>query len=76
MNITLNTPKEIVVIAEKVKIINQITINRMVDMPSQKKVFAFTKEIGQVMLWEDAEYDAIGQWTDQDVIDKLTELYS
>jgi len=43
MNITLNTPKEIVVIAEKVKIINQITINRMVDMPSQKKSISFNK---------------------------------
>ena len=76
MKITLSTQKEIVVVAEQVKTINEISINRMVDLPQQKKVLVFTNELGQVVLWEGTAYDAIGQWTDQDVIARLNELYS
>jgi len=76
MNITLNTPKEIVVVEQQIKTINQITITRMVDLPLQKKVLVFTNEVGQIVLWEGAAYEAIGQWTDQDVIARLNELYS
>ena len=36
IKITLTTPKEIVV-AEQVKTVNKISINRMVDLPQQKK---------------------------------------
>jgi hypothetical protein len=76
MKITLSTPKEIIVVAEQVKTVNEISINRMVDLPQQKKVLVFTNELGQVVLWEGAAYDTIGQWTDQDVIARLSELYS
>jgi hypothetical protein len=76
MKITLSTQKEIVVVAEQVKTVNEISINRMVDLPQQKKVLVFTNELGQVVLWEGTTYDAIGQWTDQDVIARLNELYS
>jgi hypothetical protein len=76
MKITLSTQKEIVVVAEQVKTVNEISINRMVDLPQQKKVLVFTNELGQVVLWEGTAYDAIGQWTDQDVIARLNELYS
>ena len=75
MKITLNAPKQIVVVEEQVKTVNEITINRMVDLPQQKKVFVFTNELNQIVLWEGAEYDAIGQWTDQDVITRLNQLY-
>jgi hypothetical protein len=75
MKITLSAQKEIVV-AEQVKTVNEISINRMVDLPQQKKVLVFTNELGQVVLWEGTAYDAIGQWTDQDVIARLNELYS
>jgi hypothetical protein len=75
MKITLSAQKEIVV-AEQVKTVNEISINRMVDLPQQKKVLVFTNELGQVVLWEGTAYDAIGQWTDQDVIVRLNELYS
>ena len=76
MKITLSTQKEIVVVAEQVKTVNEISINRMVDLPQQKKVLVLTNELGQVVLWEGTAYDAIGQWTDQDVIARLNELYS
>jgi hypothetical protein len=76
MKINLNNPKEVIVVQEESKTIDTITIQRMVDVPEQKKVFVFTRELGQVVLWEGEEYDSIGQWTDQDVTDRLISLYS
>jgi hypothetical protein len=77
MEITLQTAKTVVVTPEKTKTFNTLTVMRMVDLPAQKKVKVFVKELKEpVTLWEGAEYDSIGQWTDSDVQAKLTELYS
>lgn len=53
-----------------------LTVTRMVDLPSEKKVFVNTREIGELLLWEGAEYDAIGQWTNLDVETRIVELIS
>jgi len=76
MEITITKPKEVVVVAEQKKTISTITIQRMVDLPNQKKVMAFTQELGQIVLWEGTAYDAIGQWTDANVTARIQELYS
>lgn len=74
MTITLDTQKEVVLVKElKVKL-NEITVLELKDLPEQKKVEAITKEIGVIVLWEGEAYDAIGQWTDTDVINKLKSL--
>lgn len=54
--------------------VETITIERMVDMPAHKRVMVYTHEIGELVLWEGAEYDAVGQWTDQDVINRVKAL--
>lgn len=54
---------------------DKIIIEFIIDNYAQKKIIAQTKSIlGQIVLWEGAEYDAIGQWTDQDVINRIKEI--
>lgn len=77
MEITLQTPQTIVIKPEETKTLEKLTVMRMVDLPNEKKVRVFIKELREpITLWEGDEYDAIGQWTDSDVQTKLTELYS
>jgi hypothetical protein len=74
MKITFETPKEIVVVKELKRSITEVTIQRVVDNPSMKKVTAETLELGILVLWENEAYDAIGQWTDADVLARVNEL--
>ncbi len=77
MNITLTNPKKIVLQEEKSKTIDSLTVIRVVDLPKQKVVRCFVEELDEpVVLWEGSAYDAAGQWTDADVITRLTALYS
>jgi hypothetical protein len=76
MEIQFSTPKDVVVVKERKTTIEKITVLELADLPSKKQVTAKTFELGLVVLWKDAEYDAIGQWTDTDVINKLNELYN
>jgi hypothetical protein len=74
MIITLETEKEVVLVKEVKRAIKEITVLELKDLPEQKRVEAFTKELGIILLWEGEAYDAIGQWTDTDVINKLKSL--
>ena len=76
MEINLNKATDVVVVTEKKITIEKLTINELVDLPSRKMVVAKTKEVGQIILWKDADYDAIGQWTDNDVMMRISELYN
>ena len=76
MIISLTQSQTITIQEAKTTTIDTLTVNRMVDLPSQKIVKVFVAELPTpVILWEGDAYDAIGQWTDQDVIDRLNELY-
>lgn len=74
MKIIFDTPKEVVLVKEIKKEVSEITIREMRDLPEQKRVEAITDLLGIVVLWQGEEYDAIGQWTDTDVINKLKSL--
>lgn len=74
MKITFETPKEVVVVKELKRTVDEITVTEVVDYPERKSVKAFTSELGVIDLWEGAAYDAIGQWTDADVIARITEI--
>jgi hypothetical protein len=77
MQITLNTPKKVVLQEEKSKTVSTLTVQRVVDLPVKKVVRCFVEELDEpVVLWEGTSYDAAGQWTDTDVEARLTELYS
>lgn len=75
MQVLFNAPKDIVTVPEQKVTTQVINIELIVDYSSAKRIQAQTKEIGIIVLWEGAAYDAIGQWTDTDVINRVTELY-
>jgi uncharacterized protein (DUF2164 family) len=74
MKITLDAQKEVVIVKEVKRTITEITVLEIKDLPEIKRVEAITKELGIILLWEGEAYDAIGQWTDTDVINKLKSL--
>lgn len=76
MEINITPPKTVVVFPERTKTISKVTILELVDNPTKKTVIAKTLENGFITLWENADYDNIGQWTDTDVEDRLKEIYS
>lgn len=77
MEIPLSSPKKVILQEEKSKNISSLTVVRVVDLPKQKMVRCFCEELDDaIVLWEGAAYDAIGQWTDTDVLNRITELYS
>jgi hypothetical protein len=83
MSVILPAPKEVILVPErtvttpaKTKTVSEFNILYNQDFPKDRKVYTFTEELGRILLWEGDEYDAIGQWTDDDVADRLIELYS
>jgi hypothetical protein len=75
MKITFNETKDITIVTEKKKAIDKITVEEMIDIPSRKLIVVITQEVGRIRLWQGAEYDAIGQWTDTDVENRIKEIY-
>jgi hypothetical protein len=75
MKITFENPKEVVVVKEIKRTITELTIEEIVDNNSRKEVKAYTEELGIVALWTGTAYDAIGEWTDADVVARIKELY-
>lgn len=75
MKITLGSPVDVVTVPEQKKTISELTIQQLIDNPNRKIVTANTVELGRIVLWEGADYDAIGQWTDADVISRINALY-
>jgi hypothetical protein len=77
MEINLNSPYEAVIIERRTKTVEKLTVRSIVDFPVEKRVSAQIKELGEpVILWSGDAYDAIGQWTDTDVQNRLNELYN
>ena len=76
MEITINPPKDVVVTPERKRSVSKITIIEITDNPVKKSVVAKTNEMGLIMLWKDADYDNIGQWTDTDVQNRIIEIFS
>jgi hypothetical protein len=78
--ITLTNPKTVTVQEAKTKTITTLTVERVVDLPTQQIVRCFVKELDEpVVLWSSTTtptYAAIGQWTDTDVANRLTSLYN
>lgn len=76
MEVIITPPKDVIVIQERTRTISQVTIIELIDNPTKKTVVAKTSEVGSLTLWQNAEYDAIGQWTDADVQTRIRELYT
>ena len=76
LKIELTEPKVVVKQPEITETITEITIDRIVDIPSMKKVFVFIKgeriELSQL---SGDNYDTPNEWTNQDVIDAVKAHY-
>ncbi len=52
-----------------------VLVKEMIDNPELKTVTAKTN-FGVLVLWKNDEYDAIGTWSDKDVLTRIEELYN
>jgi hypothetical protein len=75
MEIVFDTPKQIVTTPEVKKEVSSLNIMFITDMPDRKIVYAVTSDRINITLWEGESYDAIGQWTDADVVNRINEIY-
>ena len=87
MIITFNSPVNVILrpqtlLSEISENIPKMEILEMTDNPIAKKVIIKIRAIGNfkfgskyIILWEGEDYDAIGQWTDTDVVDRIKKIY-
>lgn len=76
LQITLNTPKTIVKQPEITETISEITIDRIVDIPGNRKVIVFIKgERIELPQLSDDNYDTPNEWTNEDVINAVKAHY-
>tara|TARA_R110000782_G_scaffold85989_1_gene167008 strand:- start:40 stop:270 length:231 start_codon:yes stop_codon:yes gene_type:complete len=75
MKVTFAQPKKIIVVPERTKTISEVEILEITDSPQRKTITVNTDTIGMIVLWEGAEYDAIGQWTTTDIIARIKEIH-
>ena len=72
MIIPLTTPATFTIVPAQTKTFTQIVVKEIKDQPDQKIVTAMIQDYYKpIVLWTGADYDAIGQWTDSDVITKI-----
>ena len=77
MRVDLNGAKTITIVPAQTKTLSSLTIDRVVDLQGDKKVFAIINELYEpVDLWVGADYDAVGQWTDTDVANRIREIFA
>lgn len=75
VKLTFQSPKTITLGPAPTVTMTEIKISSIIDNPEAKMVIANIDRLGSIVLWEGLEYDAIGQWTDTDVIAKLEGFY-
>ena len=56
------------------KEISSAIIVRVIDEPGKKAARAFVNGYKTVVLWEGDDYTNAGQWTDTDVINKVSQI--
>lgn len=76
-NFLIDFGKEVVLqrIPERLVKSSSLAISHFIDNPTEKTVIAVTDTGREIVLWKGSEYDAIGQWTDADVVKRIKELY-
>lgn len=77
MSIPISPPITIRLVNPVDIVLTDMTIELVSDFPLQKQVVATLIASGQsanVVLWEGADYDRIGQWTDAEVLERVNEL--
>lgn len=77
MKVIFDRPADVVMIPETRQTFEEFNIRFVFDSQTNKTVWASIVELNRdLILWEGDAYDAIGQWTDTDVVNRVKELYS
>jgi hypothetical protein len=75
--VELPQPKTVKALGNKDVEITKISIFEMIDNPVKKEVWVSCRNHPtRILLWKGDAYDAIGEWTTQNVIDRVLELYT
>lgn len=73
--INFESEKVIRRVPETVTTSTKVTIIEMIDNPGRRQVIAtMYEQPGMIVLWEGDAYDAIGNWTNEDVIARINEI--
>jgi len=67
MEITLSKKKTVVVSPAVTKDLEKVTIVRIVDLPVEKKVRAFVRELGRPIELPELSGENYGEWSNEDV---------
>ena len=67
MEITLSKKKTVVVSPAVTKELEKVTIVRIVDLPVEKKVRAFVRELGRPIELPELSGENYGEWSNEDV---------
>jgi hypothetical protein len=67
MEITLANKKTITVAPARTKEVEKLTVVRIVDLPVEKKVRAFVRELGLPLDLPQLSGENYGEWSDSDV---------
>jgi hypothetical protein len=77
LTVELPQPKTVKALGNKNVEITKIEIFEMIDNPVKKEVWVSCRNHPtRILLWKGDAYDAIGQWTNTDVTNRVLELYS
>jgi len=70
LTVTFDSPVQI----RPNKTIDKLIVMKVMDDLSMKRAVALIHNYKALVLWEGSTYDAAGQWTDTDVINRVKEL--
>jgi hypothetical protein len=75
--VELPQPKTVKALGNKNVEITKIEIFEMIDNPVKKEVWVSCRNHPtRILLWKGEAYDEVGQWTNDDVVSRVLELYS
>lgn len=76
LTVTLPAKVKVKALGNREVEIEKIEVFEMIDNPFKKTVTALcTNHPTRITLWKGTDYDAVGQWTDTDVTNRILELY-
>lgn len=76
LEVTLSQERSITSVPAQTFQTTTLTVQRIIDNYQEQKVIAVIEGVANhVILWEGADYVAIGQWTDTNVQNRLLELF-
>lgn len=74
--IEFSATTEITVREAVTKSVTEVTIDRIIDYPIEKKLAVLIREVGLIEIASGDAYDSLGDWTKEDVYTAINSKYS